>query len=152
MNNNNRIFQVGSRVKRVGTGVTGTVTDFGTDEGKLTYIVQYDKTQLRPSDGFEYQTEEVFAEEIELDAFFIAGKKYHGIKDVKMDGSRKIAFKAGKVYEQTDEPTYFVGWLRNEQNDRHAWPQPVYIPDTVKTWGSKPENIDPRLYFEPVKA
>ena len=152
MNNNNRIFQVGSRVKRVGTGATGTVTDFGTNEGKPTYIVEYDETQLRPSDGFEYQTEEVFAEEIELDAFFIVGKKYRCIKDVVMKNGGKTAFKAGSIYEQTNEPTHWVGWLRNEQGDRHGWPQPVYIPDTVKTWGSKPEDIDPRLYFEPVKA
>lgn len=62
------------------------------------------------------------------------------------------AFKAGSIYEQTNEPTHWVGWLKNEQGERHGWPQPVYIPDTVKTWGSKPEDIDPRLYFEPVRG
>lgn len=83
-------------------------------------------------------------------AFFIKGKKYRCIKDVTMKKSSKTAFKAGKVYEQTDEPTRWVGWLRNEQGERHGWPQPVYIPQEVKTWGTNPEDIDPRLYFEPV--
>ena len=81
--------------------------------------------------------------------FFAKGKKYRCIKSVVMKTGGKTAFKAGSIYEQTNEPTCFVGWLRNEQGDRHGWPQPVYIADAVKIWGYKPE-IDPRLYFEPV--
>jgi len=83
--------------------------------------------------------------------FFIAGTKYRCIRDVKMNKSGNVAFKAGKVYEQTCEPSHWCGWLTNEKGDRHAWPQPVYVADTVKTWGSKPDDIDPRLYFEPVE-
>ena len=84
--------------------------------------------------------------------FFTNGKKYRCIKSVVMKKGGKTAFKAGNIYEQVGEPTHWVGWLRDEQGDRHAWPQPVYIADTVKTWGTKPEDIDPRLYFEPVEG
>ena len=83
--------------------------------------------------------------------FFTKGKKYRCIKSVVMKKGGKTAFKAGSIYEQTNEPTHWVGWLRNEQGERHGWPQPVYIADEVKTWGTKPEDIDPRLYFEPVE-
>jgi len=83
--------------------------------------------------------------------FFTNGKKYRCIKSVVMKKGDKTAFKAGNIYEQTNDPTHWVGWLRNEQGERHAWPQPVYIADEVKTWGTKPEDIDPRLYFEPVE-
>ena len=83
--------------------------------------------------------------------FFTKGKKYRCIKSVVMKKGGKTAFKAGSIYEQVCEPTHWVGWLRNEQGERHAWPQPVYIADEVKTWGTKPEDIDPRLYFEPAE-
>ena len=89
--------------------------------------------------------------QIKDDSFFIKGKKYRCIKSVVMKKGGKTAFKAGNIYEQVCEPTHWVGWLRNEQGERHAWPQPVYIADEVKTWGTKPEDIDPRLYFEPVE-
>ena len=82
--------------------------------------------------------------------FFTKGKKYRCIKSVVMKKGGETAFKAGSIYEQTNEPTHWVGWLRNEHGERHGWPQPVYIADEVKTWGTKPEDIDPRLYFEPV--
>ena len=59
-----KAFQKGDRVERIGTGATGTIDDVNTYEGQLTYIVKYDETQRRQSDGFEYLTEEVFAEEI----------------------------------------------------------------------------------------
>lgn len=84
--------------------------------------------------------------------FFTAGVKYRCIRDVKMKKGGKTAFKAGSIYEQVGEPTHWVGWLRNEQGERHGWPQPVYIPQEVKTWGTKPKDIDPRLYFEAVTA
>lgn len=143
-------YKIGDRVQNIATGATGTIDDFLIDdEGKRTYIVKYDEMQRRP-DSFEYQNEEVFAEEIELAPFFIAGKKYRCIQDVKMKKGGEVAFKAGNIYEQANDPTKWCGWLRNEQGERHGWPQPVYIADTVKTWGSKPEDIDPRRYFEPV--
>jgi len=127
------------------------VIEFETEDGhRLTVAGYFRYTPSAKLKAAHEEQKRTFGQA--FDAFFIAGKKYRCIKDVKIKGSRKITFKTGKVYEQTNEPTYFVGWLRNEQNDRHAWPQPVYIPDTVKTWGSKPEDIDPRLYFEPVKA
>ena len=88
--------------------------------------------------------------EIKDDSFFTKGKKYRCIKSVVMKNGGKTFFKAGSIYEQTNEPTHWVGWLRNEQGDRHTWPQPVYIADEAKTWGIKPEDLDPRLYFEPV--
>lgn len=88
---------------------------------------------------------------IKDDSFFTNGKKYRCIKSVVMKKGGKTVFKAGSIYEQTNDPTHWVGWLRNEQGERHAWPQPVYIADEVKTWGTKPEDIDPRLYFEPVE-
>lgn len=91
------------------------------------------------------------ASEIKDDSFFTKGKKYRCIKSVVKKGG-KTAFKAGSIYEQTNEPTYWVGWLRNEQGERHGWPQPVYIADEAKTWGTKPEDLDPRLYFEPVET
>lgn len=82
--------------------------------------------------------------------FFTIGTKYRCIKTVTMNKTGKTAFKAGKVYEQTNEPTYFVGWLRNEQGEHHAWPQPVHIPKAVEIWDMKAEDADPRNYFEPV--
>ena len=82
--------------------------------------------------------------------FFIAGRKYRCIRDVKMKKGGEVTFKAGKVYEQSCEPSRWCGWLENEQGERHGWPQPVYIPQEVKTWGTKPEDIDPRQYFEAV--
>lgn len=60
-----RAYNVGDRVQRIGTGATGIVDSLGRHEGRWTYNVRYDQTQRRPSDGFEYLTEEVFAEEIE---------------------------------------------------------------------------------------
>lgn len=90
--------------------------------------------------------------EEESKPFFIAGQKYRCIRDVKMKQGGETAFKAGNVYEQSCEPSHWCGWLTNEKGDRHAWPQPVYIPDCIKTWNSKPEDMDPRNYFEPVAA
>ena len=83
--------------------------------------------------------------------FFTNGKKYRCIKSVVMKKGGKTAFKAGNIYEQVGEPTHWVGLLRNEQGDRHGWPQPVHIADEAKAWDTKPEDIDPRLYFEPVE-
>lgn len=64
-NNKNLTFQIGDRVERIGTGAAGTIDDVNNYEEQLTYIVKYDETQRRPSDGFEYLTEEVFENEIE---------------------------------------------------------------------------------------
>lgn len=79
MNSKNN-YQIGDRVKNNATGAKGTITDFGTDEGKTTYIVKYDEMQRRP-DGFEYQNEEVFAEEISITAKYILSITAH----TKMD-------------------------------------------------------------------
>lgn len=64
--NNKPAYNVGNRVQRIGTGATGTIDHLNCYEGQRTYVVKYDQTQRRPSDGFEYQTEEVFANEITL--------------------------------------------------------------------------------------
>jgi hypothetical protein len=146
----NMNYKKGDRVERIGTGATGTIDDVNTYEGQLTYIVKYDETQRRPSDGFEYLTEEVFANEIEPAPFFIAGQKYRCIKSVKMKKGGEVTFKAGKVYEQSCDPSHWCGWLENEQGERHGWPQPVYIEHECETWDTKPEDIDPRQYFEAV--
>ena len=77
--------------------------------------------------------------------FFTKGKKYCCIKSVKGD------FTKGKVYEQSLDPTQCYGYFRNDKGILHVWPQPVYIANMVKAWDMKPEDIDPRLYFEPVE-
>jgi len=82
--------------------------------------------------------------------FFTPGTRYRCTKSVKMNKNGRETFTKGQIYEQTNEPTYFVGWLRNEQGDRHAWPQPVYIAKICEVWDMKPEDADPRNYFEPV--
>lgn len=51
--------------------------------------------------------------------FFTKGKKYRCIKTAVMKKGGETAFKAGSIYEQTNEPTHWVGWLRNEQAARH---------------------------------
>lgn len=100
MNAKNMNYKKGDRVERIGTGATGTIDDVNTYEGQLTYIVKYDQTQRRESDGFEYLTEEVFENEIEPAPFFTAGVKYRCIRDVKMKKGGETAFKAGSIYEQ----------------------------------------------------
>lgn len=88
----------------------------------------------------------------EITEFFTEGKKYRCIKSVIGNKTGRETFTKGKVYEQYTEPSVFYGWLRNNQGERHAWPQLDEMADYLKTWPeAKPEDIDPRLYFEPVE-
>ena len=77
--------------------------------------------------------------------FFIKGKKYRCIKSVKGD------FTKGKVYEQSSDPTQWYGYFRNDKGILHVWPQPDNIAHNCDLYDMKPEDIDPRLYFEPVE-
>ena len=77
--------------------------------------------------------------------FFTPGTRYLCIKSVKGD------FTKGSIYEQSSDPTQWYGYFRNDKGILHVWPQPVYLADMVKAWDMKPEDIDPRLYFEPVE-
>lgn len=83
--------------------------------------------------------------------FFVKGRNYRCIKDVVINKSGRTAFKAGTVYKQACEPTCFFGWLSDERGERHAWPQPERVKHEAMIWGSTPESMDSRLYFEPVK-
>lgn len=84
--------------------------------------------------------------------FFTKGKKYRCIKSVIGNKSGRETFTKGQIYEQYTEPSVFYGWLRNNQGERHAWPQIDEMADYLETWPeTKPEDIDPRLYFEPVE-
>ena len=83
--------------------------------------------------------------------FFVAGMRYRCTRDVVMKSKgHPKAFKAGNIYEQTADPSPFYGWLTNEQGNRHAWAQPAELAEHCKTWNSKPEDNDPRQYFEAV--
>ena len=77
--------------------------------------------------------------------FFTKGKKYRCIKSVKGD------FTKGKVYEQSSDPTQWYGYFRNDKGIHHVWPQPAQIDHSCELYDMKPEDIDPRLYFEPVE-
>lgn len=57
-------FQIGDRVERKSDGERGTVDGYDVTDGKLTYIVKYDRTQRRQSDGFEYLSEELNGDEL----------------------------------------------------------------------------------------
>ena len=77
--------------------------------------------------------------------FFTKGKKFRCIKSVKGD------FTKGKVYEQSSDPTQWYGYFRNDKGILHVWPQPDNIAHNCDLYDMKPEDIDPRLYFEPVE-
>ena len=61
-------FQIGDRVERKSDGELGTVDGYDVTDGKLTYIVKYDRTQRRESDGFEYLSEELNGDELQTNA------------------------------------------------------------------------------------
>ena len=82
--------------------------------------------------------------------FFTKGTKYRCIKSVIMKKGGKTAFKAGSIYEQSSDPTAWCGWLTNDGGESHGWPQPINIAKACEVWDMKPEDNDPRLYFEPV--
>lgn len=77
--------------------------------------------------------------------FFTKGKKYLCIKSVKGD------FTKGSIYEQSSDPTKWYGYFRNDKGILHVWPQPDNIAHNCDLYDMKPEDIDPRLYFEPVE-
>ena len=77
--------------------------------------------------------------------FFTKGKKYRCIKSVRGD------FTKGKVYEQSSDPTQWYGYFRNDKGIHHVWPQPAQIDHSCELYDMKPEDVDPRLYFEPVE-
>ena len=77
--------------------------------------------------------------------FFTNGKKYRCIKSVKGD------FTKGKVYDQSSDPTQWYGYFHNDKGILHVWPQPAQIDPSCELYDMKPEDIDPRLYFEPVE-
>lgn len=77
--------------------------------------------------------------------FFTKGTKYRCIKSVKGD------FTKGKVYDQSSDPTQWYGYFRNDKGVHHVWPQPAQIDHSCELYDMKPEDVDPRLYFEPVE-
>jgi len=76
--------------------------------------------------------------------FFTKGTKYRCIKGIK------DSFTKGRIYEQSSNPTQWFGYFSNDQGLHHVWPQPDNIAHECELWGYKPEDIDPRNYFEPV--
>ena len=85
--------------------------------------------------------------------FFIPGKQYRCIRDVIMNDEGQIvtAFVKGSIYSQHATPSPYYGFLTNEQGERHAWSQPSQIEEHCEVWGNKPEDIDPRRFFEMVE-
>lgn len=81
--------------------------------------------------------------------FFTIGTRYRCTKTVTNDDGEEL-FTAGIIYDQYREATIYYGWLRNNHGHRHGWPQPREIAQECDTWNWKPEDIDPRNYFEPV--
>lgn len=77
--------------------------------------------------------------------FFTKGKKYRCIKSVNGN------FTKGKVYEQSSDPTQWYGYFRNDKGIHHVCPQPAQIDHSCELYDMKPEDVDPRLYFEPVE-
>lgn len=108
---------------------------------------------IREAEKAEKEREKATLEPVsEITEFFTKGKKYRCIKSVIGNKSGREMFTKGQVYEQYTEPSVFYGWLRNNQGERHAWPQIDEMADYLETWSeAKPEDIDPRLYFEPVE-
>jgi len=83
--------------------------------------------------------------------FFTPGTRYRCTRTVVMNKkNRATAFKAGQIYEQASEPTAWCGWLTNDGGESHGWPQPANIAKACEVWDLKPEDADPRNYFEPV--
>ena len=76
--------------------------------------------------------------------FFTPGTRYRCTKSVK------DAFTAGRIYEQATDPTRWHGYFTNDKGISHTWPQPAEIAHACELFNMKPEDTDPRLYFEPV--
>ena len=75
--------------------------------------------------------------------FFEAGRMYRCIKGVKK------SFRKGKEYLPNRVDRFFA-WFTNDSGEIHTWPQIDNIQHECELWNFKQEEIDPRLYFEPV--
>ena len=104
-------FQIGDRVERKSDGERGTVDGYDVTDGKLTYIVKYDRTQRRQSDGFEYLSEELNGDELQADC--IESRKRTIIARAKQD---KQAWHYYKGYEVRVRKAY-----TNESSDPKDW-------------------------------
>jgi hypothetical protein len=76
--------------------------------------------------------------------FFTTGTRYRCTRTVKGD------FTKGQIYEQSSDPTPWFGYFCNDKGIHHVWPQPDEIAHSCEIYDMKPEDIDPRNYFEPV--
>ena len=81
-----------------------------------------------------------------IEPFFSPGTRYRCIKAVKG------CFTVGNIYDQSSEATRWHGYLRNDKGEMHCWPQIDEIAHSSELFNMKPEDADPRLYFEPVAA
>lgn len=84
--------------------------------------------------------------EIKDEPFFSPGTRYRCIKAVKG------CFTVGNIYDQSSEATRWHGYLRNDKGEMHCWPQIDEIAHSSELFNMKPEDADPRLFFEPVAA
>ena len=75
--------------------------------------------------------------------FFEAGKAYRCIKSVRG------CFKKDKEYVPRRADNLFA-WFTNDKGEQHTWPQIENIEHECELFGFKPEDMDPRLFFEPV--
>lgn len=96
------------------------------------------ETSSEITDTADTDTEDTPAE------FFTPGTRYRCTKSVK------DAFTAGRIYEQATDPTRWHGYFTNDKGISHTWPQPAEIAHACELFNMKPEDTDPRLYFEPV--
>ena len=84
--------------------------------------------------------------QIKDEPFFSPGTRYRCIKAVKG------CFTVGNIYDQSSEATRWHGYLRNDKGEMHCWPQIDEIAHSSELFNMKPEDADPRLFFEPVAA
>lgn len=106
---------------------------------------------LRDMDTFLRDAIYSALEAIEPDRpFFTPGTRYRCIREVRFYRPGYVAFHEGKIYAQYCESSTQFGWLTNDQGNRHTWPQPAQIAELCRGHNIRPENADPRLYFEPV--
>ena len=115
-------FQIGDRVERKSDGERGTVDGYDVTDGKLTYIVKYDRTQRRESDGFEYLSEELNGDELQTNA--IGSRKRTIIARAKEDKQawrlvKGCEVRVRKAYtNESSDPkdwTYCVSWYADGQ-------------------------------------
>ena len=155
-------YKPGDRVKHKGTGEVGTIVSvregdvakaFG-GRRKL-YTIDFGRSVTAAFD-IEMNMGEYLAEalepvletvsEIKDEPFFSPGTRYRCIKAVKG------CFTVGNIYDQSTEATRWHGYLRNDKGEMHCWPQIDEIAHSSELFNMKPEDADPRLFFEPVAA